>query len=446
MRPSGSFPSWWAGARPEAGPRVRAGDSVPEVGEAAIPIPRRVEEVDAAWLTRCLLASDLPEGGRVRSLHREPLGEGQGFMGETFRLHLEFEGAATGAPRSLILKLPSRQRATRARAELLGLYEREVLFYTELTREVPIALPRCHYAAMDPNPSGPDAARKAEQAVADMPVWRLRALLWLGLGLVRLSRRRYVLLLEDLHEGVAGDQLGTSTPAQLTRVLEEVARMHARFWDSPRILDFPWLPQLDSGARLVRAWYRRSRSDFLRRFGASLPAPLRFLLDSIESGLPGLLEALSSAPATLLHGDLRLDNLIFDGRGEGSRVTFLDWQVPSRGAGVYDVVYLLSSSLAPGVGREEELALLRAYHEALGVNGVRGYSFDACIADYDRCLLLVLHRMASSLVSVEYTDPRGEALLASWVARMVGRVQHAGVDRLASTLATAAIRRGGESC
>ncbi len=76
MRPSGSFPSWWAGARPEAGPRVRAGDSVPEVGEAAIPIPRRVEEVDAAWMTRCLLASDLPEGGRVRSLHREPLGEG----------------------------------------------------------------------------------------------------------------------------------------------------------------------------------------------------------------------------------------------------------------------------------------------------------------------------------------------------------------------------------
>jgi len=411
---------------------------VPEVGEAAIPIPRNVEEVDAGWLTRCLLASDFPGGDRVRSLHCEPLGEGQGFMGETFRLHLEFEGAAPDAPRSLILKLPARQRATRARAELLGLYEREVLFYTELAREVPIALPRCYYGGMDPNPSGPDAAREAEQAVAEMPVWRLRVLLWLGLGLVRLSRRRYALLLEDLREGKAGDQLGAGTPGELGQVLEEAARMHARFWGSPRIATLPWLPELESGARLVRAWYRRSRSDFLRRFGAALPASLRSLLDSIESGLPGLLAALSAAPTTLLHGDLRLDNLVFDSGGEGSPVAFLDWQVPCRGAGVYDVVYLLSSSLAPGVGRDEEVALVRAYHDALRAQGVGDYAFEACLADYDRCLLLVLHRMASSLVSVEYTDRRGEALLESWVARMVARVQCAGIDRLASTLAVAA--------
>lgn len=412
-----------------------AGASVAEGVGAVLPIPRRVGEVDAGWLTQCLAASDFPGRGPVRSLRVEPLGAGRGFMGDTYRLHLDLEGGGPATPRSLILKLPARDRATRVRAELLGLYEREILFYSEVAGELPASLPRCYHAAMDPNPSGPDTTREVERALAEMSPWRVRALLGLGHLLVRFSRRRYVLLLEDLRGGEPGDQLAGRAPSALADVLAELARMHASCWESSRITSLDWLPRLESGAQLVRAWYRRSRSAFRRRYGHLVPESAHALFEDIDRGLPGLLAPLARAPGTLLHGDFRLDNLVFEARGGGTRVSFLDWQVPCWGVGVYDVAYLLGTSLEAEVPREEEVALVRAYHAALEAEGVRGYAFEDCLADYGRCLLLVLHRTAASVVSVDYADPRGQALMEGWVRRMLARVQRAGRDEWAKALA-----------
>ena len=196
-----------------------------------------------------------------------------------------------------------------------------------------------------------------------------------------------------------------------------------------------WLPRLESGAHLVRAWYRRSRAAFRRRYGKLVPASVHGLLEDIDRGLTGLLASLARAPGTLLHGDFRLDNLVFDARGGARRISFLDWQAPCWGVGVYDVAYLLGSSLDVEVSREEERALLRGYHRALLDEGVRGYPFEACLADYECCLLLVLHRMVGSVVSVDVSDPRGEALMRTWLRRMVARIQWAGDDAWARALA-----------
>ena len=403
-------------------------------------IPRRVSEVDAGWVGACLAASDFGSRAAVHSLRVEPLGTGRGFMGDTYRLHLGGESDGPASPGSLILKLPARQRATRARAELLGFYEREILFYTEVAGALPIAPPRCYHAAMDPNPSGPDSTREVEAKLLAMGPWRLRALLGLGHLLVRLSRRRYVLLLEDLGAGVPGDQLRGESPRVLSGVLLELARMQAACWESSSITSLSWLPRLESGAHLARAWYRRSRVAFRRRYGKLVPASVQVLLEDIDRGLEGLLASLSRTPGTLLHGDLRLDNLVFDERGGESRVRFLDWQVPCWGAGVYDVAYLLGSSLDAEVSRDEERELLRGYHRALFEQGVRGYSFDDCLADYGRCLLLALHRMVGSVISVDLQDPRGEVLMRTWLQRMVACIQRAGGDAWARALAPTSMR------
>ncbi len=70
-------------------------------------------------------------------------------------------------------------------------------------------------------------------------------------------------------------------------------------------------------------------------------------------------------PWTVLHSDLRLDNLLF-GR---PRVTVVDWHTVKVGPGLSDVSYFIGSSLAPEVRRDFECELVRAYHRHLASGG-----------------------------------------------------------------------------
>jgi hypothetical protein len=116
------------------------------------PIPTSVDEITPAWLTAALRERGVLRAARVVALEAETLGEGEGFVGRIARLRLRLDGSEPGAPQSLIAKLPTRVRANRATGEMLGVYEREILFYEELAADVAIRTPSTYYAALDPNP------------------------------------------------------------------------------------------------------------------------------------------------------------------------------------------------------------------------------------------------------------------------------------------------------
>ena len=99
-------------------------------------------------------------------------------------------------------------------------------------------------------------------------------------------------------------------------------------------------------------------------------------------------------PWTLLHGDLRLDNLLF-GR---PRVTVVDWHTVKIGPGLSDVSYFIGSSLVPEVRRDFECDLVRAYHRHLESGGV-DLAWDDCWQGYRRYSLdgLVMAIAASVL-------------------------------------------------
>ena len=160
-------------------------------------IPTRVDEITPAWLTAALREHGVLQAARVEALEAEILGEGEGFVGRIARLHLRFDRPEAGLPQTLIAKLPTSVRSNRAAGELLGLYEREILFYEELAAHVTLRTPRTYYAAMDPNPGsqyGPAIVRFLER----QPAWLLSPQLALYGWLAGLSRRRYLLLMEDL--------------------------------------------------------------------------------------------------------------------------------------------------------------------------------------------------------------------------------------------------------
>jgi len=383
-------------------------------------IPQSVEELGAAWLTEALGASGLLGSGRVRGVEAERLGEGEGFMGDVYRLHLDVEDAPPATPTSLIAKIPTKLMDSRVEGEMIRIYERELRFYAELSDGFPVRVPRCWLGAMDPNPAGPQADARIERLVDRAPLWLIRCLLWLGRLLVRLAPRRYLLLLEDLAPARVGDQVAGCNDAQLDLAVTTLASMHAHFWRSAQIEALPWVSRIDAAPRVIWLYHVQGRPAFEQAFGDRLTPRVRRLGRWLDDHGSAAMQRFVESPPTLLHGDYRLDNLFYTEEGG---LIVADWQVACQGPGAYDLAYLLSGTLAPEVSAAHERAWVRRYHDCLLAGGVADYDLETCTRDYERALVLLLSRLISSIPRVDATNERGRALQSAWVDRMIARIE-----------------------
>lgn len=96
---------------------------------------------------------------------------------------------------------------------------------------------------------------------------------------------------------------------------------------------------------------------------------------------------LGDAPATLLHGDYRLDNLLIGGPDDDYELAVVDWQGCRTGRAMCDVAYFISGSLEPEIRRLHQDHLLKLYLTTLGECGVTGYTFEQCRSDFRLALL-----------------------------------------------------------
>ena len=70
--------------------------------------------------------------------------------------------------------------------------------------------------------------------------------------------------------------------------------------------------------------------------------------------MPGLLDDLATEPTTMVHGDWRADNLLFEPDGS---VAALDFQLIGTGRGTYDLAYFVTQSLDRADAAAHERAL-----------------------------------------------------------------------------------------
>jgi hypothetical protein len=111
--------------------------------------------------------------------------------------------------------------------------------------------------------------------------------------------------------------------------------------------------------------------------------------------------SISDTHQTLLHGDFKSENLLWDGRG---RCCAYDFQYTGRGLGMRDVAYMLSSSVDVDVLEHSsgEQRLLQHYHASLqkqlGRHGkeaaAKRYSSDVMTAQFELCLVDYVRFMA----------------------------------------------------
>lgn len=383
-------------------------------------IPTRLDEITPAWLTGVLRAGGVLREAEVSGVETELLGEGEGFVGCIARLSLQFEPPEPGAPATLIAKLPTSVPANRAAGEMLGLYEREILFYRELAPRVAIRTPRLYHAEMDPNPA---AERSPEflDFLERLPRWLLALLMPLFELLARLRRRRYLMLIEDLAPARLGDQVAGCDPATAASALRALARVHADLWNSSELRGRFWLLGYGTVPRLWHRAFRKGRRTFSQRHLPKMAASVSGKLDWLEHHGIELSRAFQDgAPETLLHTDYRLDNLFF-GAGEAAGVCAIDWQGTARGPGVLDAAYFLAGSLAPELPEATIHELLAAYHAELVARGVEGYGLEVCRRDYERALLMILYRFVT-IDSIDLGEERGAELLDAWMRRLDARL------------------------
>jgi hypothetical protein len=190
-------------------------------------------------------------------------------------------------------------------------------------------------------------------------------------------------LLEDLSlrgsRGVAfPNALSTLTIPEIKSILSNLARLHSRYWNSPRLKesgDLAWLPTHLSGGMqpVFHAIGLGLITDQVRRhsFKADLIAPLNRSVKDLYRAVEVCQLLLSSDPPTVLHGDCHVANTFLyhpktsndltNSQADQIQGGLFDFQLSLQGSFMHDVAYIIITSLHTSVRREEERELIRYY-------------------------------------------------------------------------------------
>jgi aminoglycoside phosphotransferase (APT) family kinase protein len=309
---------------------------------ATVSIPSRPTEVTPAWLSAVLRAE-------VRDVDVVPIGTGQ--TGATYRVSVSYAAEQKALPTTFAIKLPSQDETVRERVAI-G-YRSEHAFYSTVTDRVRVPVPQCFHCEIDSD--GAD----------------------------------FVLLLADMAPAVQGDQIRGCTPAEARLAVEALAGLHGPSWCDDELATLPGvaMPKPDAASAQGMGEVTRMAADItLERLGARMSVGDRETVTAATSLVTPWLLAEPDRFA-LMHGDYRLDNLLYD--PDRSRVTVVDWQTLGAGLPARDLAYFTGTSLLPEVRTAVEADLVDAYHRALLAHGVTDYDRTACWRDYRLGMLQV---------------------------------------------------------
>jgi Phosphotransferase enzyme family len=311
------------------------------------PIPLHWKAVTGEWLSATLankypgVAVEQIETVELKNTHTTKL-----------RVAVTYNqvGRAAGLPPQLCLKANFT-----GRANPLDICQMEARFYHDLVADADVPTPVSYYSDWDEDGSGQ--------------------------GLV---------ILEDLIElggefGNTYQHIGVDAVAQ---ALADMARLHGRYWGSPRLDAAEWLPTSmdtpgDSDQTRLMWWLVKeniARDVFIERLpNWMLDDHARFLQ---AYDLLNVYARAQTGPYTIVHGDAYLGNTYL--KPDGHRI-WLDWQMVRKGHPWRDVSYFMLGALTIDERRASEHDLLRHYREGLVAAGAGDVPDDDSIwAQYRR--------------------------------------------------------------
>ncbi|OBI47676.1 phosphotransferase family protein [Mycobacterium sp. E796] len=308
--------------------------------DAVVSIPRYPGDVTPEWLSGVLSERRAPVA--VSGVDVVAIGTGQ--TGATYRVTASYATDPGDLPQTFVIKLPAQDDTVRDRV-VIG-YRSECAFYSSVADRVQVPTPECFYCEITEDAMG------------------------------------FALLLADQAPAVQGDQLAGCGEAEARLAVTALAGLHAPTWCDPVWLDFEGIafgrPD-GAGANGMGEVAKMSADITLEKLGDRMSAEDR---DTFTAAMglvaPWLLAEYDRF--ALLHGDYRLDNMLFD--PDRTRVSVVDWQTLGVGLPARDLAYFTATSLDPQLRAGLEEGLVADYHRALTTSGVTGYDRETCWRDY----------------------------------------------------------------
>ena len=220
---------------------------------------RRADQISGDWLGEVLGVDDLV----VVSVN--PIGTGQ--MSQNHRVRFD----TPSGPNSVVIKLASEDAGSRSIGVGMGVYDREVAFYNDFSTSMRAPLASCHLAVYDP------------------------------------AEGWFTLVLEDLVGAVAGDQILGSSQLQARLALRALARLQAPILNDDSVGSREYLSR---PTPLTQALLSSLLPDYLARHGDRITDEHAQVCRTFVA-VADAWAADRRAPLGLIHGDYRLDNLLF---------------------------------------------------------------------------------------------------------------------------------------
>jgi aminoglycoside phosphotransferase (APT) family kinase protein len=344
-------------------------------------IPNSLKDVDRDWLATTLAQSHLiNDASQLISVRQEPMGAGVGMMSAMSRVFLEWDASMPGLPESLVIKLPAENDTNRGVAQQFNLYLKEVNYYRDLCPQIPEISPRIYASRID-------------------------------------DSHNFYILMQDVSDYRMGNQVEGATLAEAELCIDVLAQLHASFWG--KLDDVEWLPHMSNSenATNMQLGCAAGWPQLIDLFGQWVPDSINKRKDEYLEKIATLQEGLDKDFITLIHGDFRMDNMLYGQKPEHAPLLIVDFQGPLKGKGMMDISYLFGHSVKTEVRQQHEKALLERYVEGLKQHGITGYAFEQAWDDYR---LGILYAWTVAVVIAGTMDPDNDRGFA-WMAKMVER-------------------------
>jgi len=291
-----------------------------------------------------------------------------GFLSQTFH------ATRNGDPRKYILKVGSDHPVARKFSRHIRSFQREILAYQLLQPLGGKFVPRCMVSASVPN--GSDG----------------------------------LLLLQEINPARSGDQVQGLSFKELSSVAKSIGVVHARFWNSNQLRKIKALPlhhynRAHETRKHAQAFFKHCRSLVTQKDLKRIPS---FFLSITQA-----LRQSKNRPITLVHGDLRADNLLF----VRSKAFIVDWQIAARGLGAFDLARVIGGSSARPLAPQAQHKLVGIWHQTLRQGGVRGYNLPDAWHDYRIGVALTLSIPITNGPTLVQLSTRGRRIARLMIRR-----------------------------
>ncbi len=346
-------------------------------------LPNQPSEITAELLTEVVKANG--HDGVVESFSTRSLGEGVGMMSVLCVIDLNY--ASGSGPATMIGKFAATTEANLGVALHFDIYRRESMFYANVAPQIDMAVPALYFNEFN---EGAD----------------------------------FAMLMEDMSAFRTGDQVLGCTIEEAQACMAELVKLHAPLWDKVGGPEFEFAflhapsPHSEGmcGAAIA-GW-----DPMAATFGDDIPAFMSEVRERYLAAVPAMQLWIAQPPITFVHGDYRLDNLMFATQPGQPPIISLDWQGVLRSKGIQDVAYLLSQSMDPELRRQHERELVTMWQQGLADAGVENYSVDDAWLDYRKAVLYLWVYVTVIAGALDANNERGKAFMSNMIRRSAAAI------------------------